>query len=282
MGNNSYVTLDTLKGTGALNIAGTAYDTRLLSLIENVSRQVDRECNRFFFFEIGTRFFDGDGGTELFIPDLIAIDTLKEDTNNDGTLETSLAAADYILEPYNARPTNQNGRPYTRIRVSPKTGGTQDVFQKDIKNYEISGTWGFRQVTKNSTQNGTLADGTTGTLVFDGGTINIEVGQTLLIDSEQLYIKSKSGTSGQVDRAQNGSTGTAHTNSDVMIIQYPGEIAEATFIQTSRLWKRKDSGFADQLGFPETGQLTVFQGPLDKDMINLIAPYKKLPLGIGI
>lgn len=279
---NAYLTLDTLKGTGALNIAGTAYDARLLSLIENVSRQVDKETNRHFFFETGTKFFDGDGGQELFIPDLISIDTFKEDSNNDGTMETSWATTDYLLEPHNARPTNENGRPYTRIRVSPKTGGTQDVFQKDIKNYELSGTWGFRQVTKDSSRNGTLADGTTGTLVFDGSTANIEIGQTLLIDSEQTYVKSISGTAAQVDRAVNGSNGTAHTNKDCLIVQYPGEIVEAIFIQASRLWKRKDSGFASQVGFPETGQLTVFQGALDKDMIALISPYKKIALGMGV
>ena len=46
---NSYVSLDVFKDEGVLNIAGDGGDARLLSLLESVSRMVDRYCNRHFY-----------------------------------------------------------------------------------------------------------------------------------------------------------------------------------------------------------------------------------------
>ena len=56
---NAYVSLDTLKSASVLDITGTGDDARLRILLENVSRQVDRHCNRHFFTLAATRKFDG-------------------------------------------------------------------------------------------------------------------------------------------------------------------------------------------------------------------------------
>ena len=47
---NAYISLSTLKGSAGLDIAGSAYDTRLVALLENVSREIDRYCERYFYF----------------------------------------------------------------------------------------------------------------------------------------------------------------------------------------------------------------------------------------
>ena len=278
---NAYVSVDTLKGTGALNISGTAYDGRLLAISEAVSRQVDRYANREFFPKTEVKVFDGNGKNELFIPDLVAVGTLKEDTNLDGTFETGWATTDYDLEPANASPTADWGGPYRRLVVNLKSNGSQDVFLKERRNYQLTGTWGYRQVTKDSARNGTLADGTTGTLTLDGSASALEVGQTVQIESEWCYVTAIAGTAATVERAKNGSTGTAHTGKDVLIVQYPGPVSEAVLIQVARLWKRKDSGFATEIGMPETGQITVFRG-LDSDVKELLSPFRKIPVaGFG-
>ncbi len=283
---NAYVTLDTLKGTGALNIVGTAYDERLRSLIEHVSRQEDRVTNRAFFSKTETKTFDGDGSTELLVPDLIAITTLKEDSNNDGTLNTTWAAADFLLEPHNAAPTADGdwSRPYTSLRVSPFSTGNQDVFLRGIKNYEIIGTWGFRSITGTIGFNGTLADASDTSMLTTGTAL--EVGQTVVIESEQVYVTAfvpSAGTgTATVERRVNGSTGTAHDNKALSIVKYPGEVEEACFIMVARLWKRKDSAFSSEIGFPETGQMVVFRGGLDPDVKDLLGPYTKPALGLGI
>ena len=88
---NSYVSLDVFKSSGVLNITGTGDDSRLLALLKNVSRVVDRYCNRQFYLLSATRKFDGLGGHELLVPDLVAVDTsgLKTDDNKDRTFETT-------------------------------------------------------------------------------------------------------------------------------------------------------------------------------------------------
>ena len=272
---NAYISLDTLKGTGALNISGTAYDTRLLAVAENISRQVDRYCNRNIFPYTEAKVFSGDGGAELFVPDLVRVTALEEDSNADGTLDTTWAAADYVLEPANANPTADWGRPYTRIAVNTRSNGTQDVFLKDQRNYTVTGTWGYRHVTKDSGRNGTLTTGTVTSLVLDGSALALGVGDTVLVESEWCYVTANAGTAATVERAKNGSTGTIHTNADVLIIQYPGPVTEAVFIQAARLWKRKDSGFVSEMGLPETGQITVWRGGLDSDVKELLAPFRK-------
>ena len=58
---NAYVSLDTFKSSGILNITGTGDDTRLLALLESVSRLNDGYCNRHFYVLSATRKFSGSG-----------------------------------------------------------------------------------------------------------------------------------------------------------------------------------------------------------------------------
>ena len=109
---NTYLNVQTFKGTAALNVTSTAYDGRLLLLLEHVSRQVDRFCNRQFYSLTETRDFNGPGGTTLLCGDAVALSSLKEDTNQDGTFETTWATSDYHLWPYNANPTAEWGPPH--------------------------------------------------------------------------------------------------------------------------------------------------------------------------
>ena len=284
---NSYITLDTLKGTAALNIGtGTGYDNRLLELAESVSREMDRHMNRHFYYLIETRYFDGNGKNTLPVSDLISINTLKEDDNLDGTFDVTWGTNDYFLYPLNAAPTSTWGHPYNELIVSNKSNGTQDVFIKGQRNYEIAGTWGYQKVKLDSGRNGTLASSTGTSLTLSDGTVGtmFSGGQTLLIDDELLYVTlepDSTSTAVTVNRAVNGSTGTAHTDKDVNIMQYPRPIIEAVFIQVARLWKRKDSGFASEIGFPATGQLMILKG-IDSDVKELIKGYKKAVFGIGM
>ena len=78
---NAYASLESIQASAVLNITTTAYNTRLRELLERVSRLIDRYCNRHFYVLVATRTFDGDGGTELEVPDLIAVTSLKTDDN---------------------------------------------------------------------------------------------------------------------------------------------------------------------------------------------------------
>ena len=82
---NAYANLKTIKSVSLLDIAGSSHDSRLLELLEDVSRWVDQHCNRHFFSLQATRAFDVEGGSSrLLVPDLIRITALKSDS--DGTI----------------------------------------------------------------------------------------------------------------------------------------------------------------------------------------------------
>lgn len=288
---NTYVTLDALKGTGALNLTGTAYDTRLLFVLENVSREIDRYTNRQFYPISGTYFFDGEGTRELSVPDLISVGTLQEDTNEDGTFETGWAGTgrggtDWFPMPYNAEPTADHiQKPYTKIVVNRNSAGTQDSFLRGQRNYLISGTWGYSFVTRDggkklTATTGSIGGSATTTLVLNAtatGT-GLEVGQLLYITTELMYVRGvTTGTLVDVDRGVNGFAATSHASgSAINVVQFPGPVQEAVLIQASRLWKRAESAFSSMVGLDQTGQVAVFQGGLDGDVKALLQPYRRL------
>lgn len=276
---NIYVDLQTIKGSGGLNIGTTVYDARLLRLMEDVSRQLEGFCNRTFYYVVETRKFDGDGSQELVVPDLISVGTLSEDTNLDGTYETDWAATDYILYPLNANPTGSFNlaKPYRSLVVNPASNGTQDSFIRGLNNYQIVGTWGYAKVSRLSGLNGSLADATSTALILSAApTGTIEVGHTVLIENEQVFVSSgtaATGTSLTVLRAQNGTTGTVHTSTACRIIEYPGPVIEAAFIQTARLWRRKDSAFsAFVIAADQSSQ--AFRMGIDPDLRGLLSQYR--------
>ena len=272
---HAYVSVTFLKGTGVLNFTGTAYDTRIRQLAENVSEQIDRWCNRTFQPYLGTFRFAGDNSTLLLIKDLAVIGSLREDNSNSGTFDTVWAAADYLLEPYNAQPNTDWGRPYVSIRVNPKSTGSQDVFMAGPDRYEITGTWGWTVVLSTAlpVASGSLATGTAITVT----TVGIDPGQMILIDSEIIYVLSTSGTSLTVARGAMSSTvGTHASGTVVQTYGYPGPVQEAAMIQTARLWQRRNSGFANQVGFIETGVIQTWRGGLDPDVKDMLAPYRRL------
>ena len=104
------------------------------------------------------------------------------------------------------------------------------------------------------------------------------MGQTVLIESEQLYVTAISTNDLTVVRGINGTTASTHADgTDISIYRYPETVAEACLIQASRLWKRKDARFAARSGLPQGDGLR----GLDPDVKQLLGPYRRHPLGLG-
>lgn len=283
----SYVSVETIKGSLALVSSSTANDTRLRALAEDISRQIDRWTGRTFQPWIGTIHFGGDGSTSQIIKDLISVSTLLEDTNLDGTFETGWASTDYLLGPFEADPTSEYvWRPYTVIYVRQSSDGTQDVFLRGQRNYRLVGTWGYGSITVDSGLDASASfDSTATTIAFSGGTAAVlDIGWTILVGSEQMYVKSKpgtgTGTSVVVERAVNGSTATVHASGTaISYFLYPGPIQEAALAQVSRLVKRAQTGFVSQLGMAETGQIEIMspgRDGLDPDVRAMLASFRRL------
>ena len=282
---DAYVSLDTLKGSGVLNITGTGDDSRLLALIESMSRLIDRYCNRQFYVLSATRTFDGEGTSSLLVPDLISVDAsgLKSDEDQDRTFELTWATTDYLLLPSNADPTtssNPQSRPYTRIEVDVDAG-TRSVFPLGQRTVQIAGKWGWwRHLKRASETANAVADATTTSVTVSSRT-DVEAGHTMLIDSEQLYVSSYTGNTLTVVRGVNGTTAISHSGGAAIdVYEYPQPVVEATVLQTSRLWRRKDSAFSGAVGMPDTG-LARLAGGLDADVHLMLGQYRKLPVGVG-
>ena len=284
---NSYVSVLTLKRDGALNLGtGTTYDLPLRLVVEAVSREIDGYTRRQFFHTTQTLELDGPGDTIIIIPDTVKITSLKEDSNNDGTFDATWATNDYYEYPRNANPTaDWGGKPYTQLAVSDKTVGTQDQFIFGTANYELIGTFGYaRKVTEASVACSSSINTTVTTLPVNGAvsTSDFYIGDTVILDSEQMYVTNASSTSYTVIRSVNGSTaGTHGSGSAITIVNYPSEVTQAAYIQAARMWRRKDSGFANEVGFPETGQMVTFKGGLDADVKQMLSRVRRVDRAIA-
>lgn len=268
---NAYADLTTLKSSGVLNITGAAFDARLLALLENVSRWVDNYCNRRFYVLNTTRRFDSEGGSQLPVPDLISVTTLKTDENRDGAFELTWSSNDYLLYPLNAEPQQLWGRPYSRVLVDTEAG-TRAAFPAGKSTVEITGKWGFREVVEDSgadINEGAALGASDTTLTVTGGS-QFAPGQTALIESEQLYITGIANNDLSVVRGVNGTVATSHPDgTDIFIFHYPGPVVEACLIQASSWWQRRDAA------------LTVSLEP-DPEAQRLLSPYRRLVVGVGV
>lgn len=122
-------------------------DAELEDVVTAASRLIDNYCGRHFFQRTAeARTFEVDEFDCLeFGPfnDVVSITTLKTDSNGDGTYETTISAANYVLEPYNAA---VKGEPYTELELInavtfpiPAASGRENLIQ-------ITGTWGWPSV----------------------------------------------------------------------------------------------------------------------------------------
>ncbi len=275
---HSYADVLTLKGTAYLNITSTvtAHDVALRGLLEIASEEADRYCGRWFYARQGTLTFDGKGGTLLNLPDFTTLTGVKEDTNADGTFETTWGTADFLNWPYNAQPTSDNARPYQAIMVSRLSNGTQDVFLRGQQNYQLVGTWGFQSYTIGSATGSSSINAAALSVPLNASASGvIEPGMTILIDTEQMYVTASTGTAVTVLRAMNGSTaGTHGSGSLISVYQYPSPVRQAVLMHAGRLFKRAQAGFASESGAPD-GQVTVFRGGMDADVRALLDAYKR-------
>ena len=274
---NSYVSLDVFKGEGVMNIVGDGGDGRLLSLLEGVSRMVDRYCNRHFYVLEAPRRFDGDGRTRLLVPDLVSIDEggVRTDEDMDGVFERTWGAEEYVLLPLNADPVsrgNSGSRPYTSLAVSD-SAGSERRWPAGSGTVQIAGQWGWWRRLRRAAGTVERVPDTEATAVAVSDRDGIHAGVTVLVVSEQMCVRSYSGGSLTVVRGVNGTEAAAHdAGVPVDVFEYPGPVVEAVALQASRLQRR----MAGAVNPPEGG------GGLDEDVRLMLGMYRKAALGVGV
>lgn len=125
-----------------LDISKTKWDSVLLGLCEAVSRRIDTFCRRSFQAATsGTRYYDANGVTRLFVDDFTGVTTLTVD-------DIVWASTDYITYPLNA-PSMIPPWPYMWLEVDPD--GTKSSFSGGRKAVEMVATWGFNTAVPSAT-----------------------------------------------------------------------------------------------------------------------------------
>ncbi len=276
---NTYGNLTQLKSVGWLNISGTTYDTDLLAIMEGASREIDKYCRRWFYTYEGIRYYDGAASRLIVEDDIYSVTTLLVDKDGDGVYETTYnlttVPVDAYLYPLNITPK-------TRLEINPY--GNQGHFGSGFRNnVKVTGVFGHGAdwpatpyLDSGAVVNtgGITSSALTHALATGKGA-SFAVGQTVRLDSEQLYISGISTDTLTWQRGMNGTTAAAHLAAAVIYIcQYPAAITRATLMQASRIWKRRESAFATVVGNAMTGQYEAYKG-LDPDVAEVVKHYQR-------
>lgn len=278
---NTYISLNALKARASLNVSGTTDNAGLLGVIEAVSREIDGITHRYFYTYAETRMFSGNGKNRMLLDwDLARITTLKEDDTLSGSYGVTFGSSDYVTWPYAADSTKDvdQARPITALEINQRTSGVQDVFQVGQRRYELAGFFGYTErIRATGAAIGASSFTASSTKVVLSAVTSVDAGDTVLVDSEQMYVESRSSSEIQVTRAMNGTTAAAHATSAALSRYiYPKAIIKATEMQASRIWARREKGYADNtVGFQESGQAGPTVTGMDRDVRNLISPYIK-------
>lgn len=221
-----YVGLGTLKNE--LGITDTSHDAKLKRYIERASALIEQETGRTFQPVTATRKFDVPDpalprGAVYLNDDLLTVSSISD---------ASGAIGGYYLYPANRKPKG---------RVEYDSWTWTDSRQQAIA---IAGDWGYGDDYEDSgTTLATAISSTTATTLSASDGSLLEVGWTLLIDSERLFVKSIVGNTVTVQRATGGSTAATHTLGTVIYRYTPNaDIVEACVMLAGTWHAWRESG----------------------------------------
>lgn len=171
----------------AASINGDDKNATLDRLIEAASRRIDLETRRRFLPITQTllyRWTQPQGGRSYILwldEDLLTVSALL--TKAQDSSPTTISASDFFLEPVNLGP------PYNRIEIDLSSSSSFESGDTPQRSISVAGSWGYGNATRLA---GTVASGlsssssATSMVVSDSSLI--DVGDTLLIESEQLFM----------------------------------------------------------------------------------------------
>ena len=269
----SYLSLAKLKTNFDLATSDTTQDTAQRRVLEAASLLIDQETHRTFRVYLATRYYTARSGSRLLLPDdLLAVTTLKTLTANSGGTRTygdTWAAVDYDLEPYNAAVDLE---PYTVIARNPEGDYS---FPTGARGVELAGRWGYWQDLETvASTTAEVLDATETAVDVTAGT-DFAILDTILVDSEQMYVTGIASNTLTVVRGVNGTTAATHvTASVVQRYRYPALIAEACGMQASRMFNRSRNAPGGVTQSAEFGIVRPVR--LDADVRVQIEPYRAL------
>ena len=287
---HTYATSDDLRDY----LAGTSYSSAWTSdagairrILEASSRRIDDYCGGGTFGpQTQTRYYDIGSGTLRNSPQY----TIASDSGNlttttstagvvplDGWMVTSTTVTAYgatdratsetLTEGYNADfwLMPYNFTPKTVLKLNEDTAKSLDAGQQTLS---IIGEWGYTANTISVTTSDAITS-TTATSVSVSSATNLGPAQTILIDSEQLYITAISGNTLTVERAVNGSTGATHSGgASLYRYDYPELVVQACLDLSKIVFRDRDLGTATSIGSGEAA-ITSAEGEIQSILMTL-------------
>ena len=184
---NFYVSREAVKK--AVSAAGSDRHTQIDRLIEAASRAIDGRTHRHFIPKTATRLYrwprPNNPGDALWLEaDLLTLTTLQSEAQDSSP--TTIAAADYFLEP------NNEGPPYNRIEIDSSSNAAFQSGDTPQRSISVLGSWGYSNTTQGAgtVSSGLASDATATSMVGSGGDL-IDVGDTLLVETEQLFVSDR-------------------------------------------------------------------------------------------
>jgi hypothetical protein len=282
----SYATLNEIKAASPGSWgASTDYDDILVRMALRASRLIDRLAKRgkvAFVETLATRYYDGDGARDLWIPPLLALTSLHI-SSNDGSSYSQLVASDYLLLGGPDAP-EYDATPYRIVRLAQN--GNYSRWYSGQQSAKVIGLWGWHddysnawEDSQDTVQNDPLAANGTTVTVGDadgadiwGETDRFQVGMLIQMGTEQSLITARNTSTNvlTITRAQNGTTAAEHANGTAINVWRPALLVKmATIAQTVRWFKRAEQAWQDSSASLSLGQLLYTQ-ELDPEVVAMI------------
>jgi hypothetical protein len=209
-----------------LSISDIVDDARLARLLESASRRVDLDTGRKFFVSQLTRYATAYQYDAITVPDLLSVSALHTD---DGS---RAYATEWLTTDYETIASESEPDRYPRWQIVATPESTRSFPVGLRRGVRITGQWGYgdgQSASPWSASGATLTVATAAaTSVTVSSTTPFAVGQTILCESEQLYVTAIGTGALTVERSVNGTTAAIHAVAAVSIAQYPRDIVDAT------------------------------------------------------
>ena len=287
-------------------LAGTSFSSGWTSdagsirrILEASSRRIDLFCEGGTFGPLTeTRYYDigsgslvqspqyavlagvNDISTSVSLANVIPLDgwlvstttvTAYDDTDRAGsTVLTEGYANDFFLMPYNSTPK-------TILKLNEDSSNTLDAGQQTLS---ILGEWGYTSDTLSVTTADAIGSTTTTSVSVTSAT-DLGPAQTILVDSEQLYITAISGNTLTVERGVNGTTGATHSGGAGLTRYDYGELVVQACLDIAKLtFRNRDLGTVGSIGSGDMS-MTVAEGEV-RSVLMTLADYRVTGTSNGI
>ena len=190
------------------------------------------------------------GAAVLLLGDWLATATTVtaygQTARTSSTVLTEGIGNDFLLEPYNRSPK-------TLLKLEEDTTDSLSGGQQTLT---ILGEWGW-QTDKISLSTIDAIGSTSTTAVSVASGSGTYVGDTIIIDTEQLYVSAVSGNNLTVIRGVNGTTAATHSGGAAYYRwKYPDDVTQAALDIARTYWRSRDAGLTTIIGSGEMGITT--------------------------